>query len=1040
MHCTIFEYLNSADANKKAGELIFQIQKSSPGAQVTFLVGNYRTGSILEKQLSKSGELSAQPTGGLELRTWPEVLQILAEQIDIIWSFQDFSEHLSLEVQQRLFKGGDFGPGEKLMPGTVIAITRAVANFNSVNLLDGDIFDQLDSNHMTPTAKKILNFSKSIQKSLKDKEAYPPAYLIATLDARLDEIKRSGVASDIGHVVSADEHVPMSFINLLGKLLGADKVSLLQPSTKETGSEIGASEFQSFPDVFTEVRHGVNRIVDYLVEAGDAREVAILYTDSQDYLSPLIAALNDARIEWFGPSNELVANSRLSILVKDVLEYASRPEDHKLDRKSIMRAIKSRVLLTPNGLPEDFSWYTAERLIKSNGLFNDTEAWLPELGLLAQGIDEIKSDLDDALRYPDDTDLIEGLERQLDDAHAALALILLIRQIAEFKAILTSSALTELQASELLKALLESIAVPKDVKTLPRLDAKAAEVIFQSLSLGFGDEESTKQNYGRVLLSKITESMLKAGSYKSSDAGIFIGSVEQHPAFNFKYLVVLGCAEGALPKRVQEDALVPDSLKSLVPSDVSNTIRGSRDSNLRAVRVIKSILMGAQKLSLSYSRGGLVGTGSGKESPLVKTIVEVAVREVQSYDDYVDKNSHAVLDSDRNRKINVAEATRNSKASTLIPELRSAIELHSATFGEFSGNLGSGITAYKLEERILSASAVESFLKCPHKFLVTYGLGFSFEDDTDEIETYRANDFGTMAHKAWELLLQECGANGTAPQVGEPFSEESKDRFRAIFRDQIQSAKNKGQTGWEPLFNERANQFLSNVDLYFELEHKHRSLTPSIKDQNSVELRPQFKLRPYQPEYSFDSQGYAYLHIPVALGTGSVTMKFRGAMDRLDLSSSGIAAGILDFKTGKASRIRGGEEEHVQDLLYGYAMRKNAEFPTIQLVTFHYLTMNTADESQLVNMRNLPTELFASEENGGLKDDELLEAIESTNKILDEQLQSHLAKLARSISSGIFAPNPESKSFSYCEVCKVIGKTKSKKIAKSAALQIQGAI
>ena len=1042
MNVSVFEYQNSAQGKQQARDIIRQIQESSPGAQLSFLVENYRTGSILEKQLSHARGSESEPTGGLELRTWLDVLQILAEQVDIIWTFQDFSESLSTEVQQSLFSDQEFGSGEKLMPGTVIAITNAVSNFKGVNLLDSTVFAALEANQMTPTAKKILFFAKKVQQTLADKEKYTPASLIASLDRRIDELKRSGVNSDIGNVLCMDHNAPESFINLLGKLLGPGKVTLLRPDWKDKSTEIEISEFLSFPDVFTEVRHGISRAVDYLVEAGDARDVAILYTDPQDYLTPLISALDDSGLEWYGPSNELVANSRLAILVKDVLEYASRPQEQYLDRKTIMRAIRSRILLRPEGLPDDFSWYKAERLIKNNGLFNNAEAWLPELDVMASGIAGLQEDLAEALNYPDDTDPIESLGRQLDDSYGALALTVLIRQMAQFKVKISSgdTSVTELQASELLKELLESIALPRDLKKLPRLDSKAAEIIFQALSLGFGDEAEIGQNHGRALLSKITESMLKAGSYKPSDSGVFIGSVEQHPAYNFKYLIVLGCAEGALPKRVQEDALIPDSLKNSVSPEASNTLRSSRDSNQMAISIIKSILMGSKKLSLSYSRSGLVGTGSGKESPLVKTIVDAKEESVQSYESYIDQNPYAVLESDRARKANVSQTSSKPKAKDLIPELRSAIELHSANFGEFFGNLGVGNQAYKLEDRALSASAVESFLKCPHKFLVTYALGFSFEDDTDEIETYRANDFGTMAHKAWELLLEECGANGTAPEAGEPFSESSKDRFREIFKEQVQSAKNKGQTGWEPLFNERTNQFLNNVDLYFELEHRHRSLTPNVKGKTSVGLRDEFKLRPYLPEYSFDSDGLTLLSIPVPVASGLVTMKFRGAMDRLDLSASGIAAGVLDFKTGKASRIRGGEEEHVQDLLYGYAMRNNAQFPTIQLVTFHYLTMNSEDESELVNMRNLPTELFASQENGGLDQDQLTDLIRDTNLELDALLKSNLARLAQAIIDGRFATNPDSKSFTYCEVCSVIGKTKSKKIAKSANLQVQGVI
>jgi hypothetical protein len=293
-----------------------------------------------------------------------------------------------------------------------------------------------------------------------------------------------------------------------------------------------------------------------------------------------------------------------------------------------------------------------------------------------------------------------------------------------------------------------------------------------------------------------------------------------------------------------------------------------------------------------------------------------------------------------------------------------------------------------------------------------------------------------MVHSAWERLFNECASSNTLPQHGEPFSNEAKGRFREIFEEEIQSARNKGQAGWEPLFLERSGQFLQNIDLYFQLEHQHRSKTP--KDLNAdrkivpPQLREAFLLRPERSEFSFDSEGAAPLRIEIPTLEGPVQMRFKGRMDRLDLSSNRFAAGVLDFKTTSAKKIKLAAGEVIQDLLYGHAIRNNIEYNTIQLVTFHYLTMKADEESELVNLRPFPKELFVEESEGGLPQSDVLEAVSKYNSDLDQILFEKLSLLATAVKEGNFPPNPFSTSAEYCEVCKEVGLSRSKKIAAEA--------
>lgn len=1038
MSYQVTKFENSADANAKARTHITSAIEHEPGSQVTLIVDTYRNGNILQKQIcfpTSPGENLA--TAGLELLTGLDLVAFLAEKADLLWSATDQNRALSQAVQRRLYRDQEFGEANKLMPGTVIAITDAVSKFNWIELEDDSIYNGLNMDSLTPTAKKLLAFSLEVQKDLNAAQNFTPARMLKLLIKNLDSIKLSGTAKELGNVIQLDSQLPQNFNELILELVGSDKYVVFEKDKDATASQIVEAEVLSFPDVFTEVRHATAKIVKFLLQAENSRDIAVLYSDTQDYASSLMAALDDAGIEWFGPAKEQVANSRIAILIKDILEYASRPQDFYLDRKTIMRAIRSRILINPPSLPEEFSWYKAERFIKSKGFFNNSESWLPELNQISGSIDDLLVELSEAQKFPEELDPINSAEDKLDDAYSALALKKIIEALTEFKSSVNNqkSRISELEAAHKLRDLITFLLGARGSSNLPALDAKALAIILEALGLGFGDEGEDKQNHARALLTKVTEALQNKGKYKSGNSGIFVGALNQHPALKFDHLVVLGCSEGAMPKRMQEDALIPDALKLGLPFGLRACLPDTNYAITEAQSSISSVMRGAKAISLSFARDGLVGTGSGKVSPLVKSITSSSVIDVQSFEQYIDEQPNAVLRSDLARKANVVDRVNGPESLPLVAELQSALALHSSEFGQYFGNIGFGTNAFDLEEKVLSASAVETYLKCPHKFLVTYGLGFRFEDDVDEIENYRANDFGTMAHTAWELLFSECSQTGMVPKEGERFSEEAKLRFREIFKEQVQAAKNKGQAGWEPLFNERANQFLDNVDKYFELEYDHRSKTPRVSGTNSVELRPEFNLRPHLAEYSFDRDGLMYLSIQVPSDKGPVTMKFKGRMDRLDLSISGLSAGILDFKTGKSSTIRGSEEEHIQDLLYGHAMRNSAEYPTIDLVTFHYLTMSTQDESELVSLRKLPTEIFANEKDGGLSPEHIAEAIILHNQKMDELLVGKLSLLSQAIASGKFAPNPDSKSAQYCEVCKVIGKTRSRKVAGFAEEQ-----
>lgn len=1035
MNSTPIRFTSSLEAKRSISLALRNSVVENPLVPITFVVQNYRVGGQVVSQLNREaigeGEISLS---GVEQITAPDLLALLCDQVEMSWSYTEYSQKLAQHVSQKLFKDGEFGDAANLMPSTIMAITSAVSNFNWINLEDESIYVSLDNRNLTPTARRILSFSRDLQAKLNSSGNPTPARLVIDLQGKVSQLRVAGVRDILGRVFFLDSTLTNDFINLVSDIVGPDEVTHIEFSDTASTQSFKTLEYKSFPDVFTEVRFATKKVIDFLLEAKNPLDVAVLYSDAQDYLTTLTSALDDAGIEWYGPAKELASNARISLLARDVLEYASAPDDVSLDRKTVMRCIRSRILANPDEAPEDFSWHWVEKFVKNSGLFNDAEKWVPELRVLEDSLPELIREYEEALEFPDDTEFIEGVRRNLVNAYSAKALASFIQALIDFKRAVSGkkNTISEAEASNLFREFVLKLLGSKAEKGLPLLDSKAWLIIKEALSLGFGDPDENNQNHAKVILTKITESLLSKGAHKPG-GGVFVGDLRQHPVTNFKFLVVIGCTEGALPSRILEDPLIPDFLRSSLPEGLAATL----PSTFRALKMsrdtIISVISGAEHLALGYSRSGLVGSGSGKPSPLVKTITTAQEEVIPSFEEYVDFHENAVLESDLARKVNLSNPTPPTRILT--PELESALSIYAGKFTNYFGNVGVNSQAYDFESSLLSPSSVEAYLKCPHKFLVSYGMGFYFEDDTDEIEDYRANDFGTMVHAAWEKLFEECKVLKTLPAYGQPFSESAKDRFRKLFEQEVQSAKNKGQAGWEPLFQERAQQFIENIDLYFQLEHEHRSMTPTNsfdEKDKKLPLKSEFMLQPQASEFSFDSDGAAPLRISVPNAAGRVTMSFKGRMDRLDLSTNRHIAGVIDFKTTNAKKIVDSVDEHIQDLIYGHAMRKNVTYGSIHIVTFHYLTMKAEEESKLVNLRPFPKELFVDESLGGATAEEIQELTDKYNSDLDGLLLSKLSSLARAVETGYFPPNPNSSSANYCEVCQKVGKSRAKQISFDA--------
>lgn len=1017
-------------------ELISNAKKDNVLAPFVFITDNYREGNQLVNQFIGQylASTSSGSVIGVSQITVTSMLEKICDLLDLEWSKSAYDDAAAKLLSTTLYGGSSFLQAPDLLPSTVSQIQKLISNYDWLDFAEDSLSNSVHASAATRTSKQLFSLARQIQTELADQRILSP-FLATKFCLESPRIGSLPAVFQDGHYVVLSQNIPPALASLLESAIPSGQLDyvVLSETDDEVALEMGNLEIISYPDVMTEVRAGVAKAAEYLRLSGKPEEVAILYSDKQDYARHLRFALDDAGIAWIGSDPESLSSTKMAALIMDSLAIVLKSSDRKLDRKFLLRIIRSGLLRRPQEFTNNFSWMSVEKFIRETGLFNEAQNWIPQISKIAESQTELEAELGEALEAQADESFINDLRRKLNAARSARGLMSLISLYSDFIEELSvfGDKLCERDLCEALSNLVLKLVGSSEIRKL----ADSEKTCFEKLELVSLQADDTNLGSSQSAVASVyskLQGVFDAGNSYRKGVGVFVGEIGQHPLRKINYQVILGASEGALPKRRQEDPLLPDVLKEALGITYQSMLPVVSELAKNDIRDFLAVLNSAQNATISFSRSGLIGTGSGNLSSVVKHLVAQSIS-VKSFEEAVDEKSSAALASDIARKTRLALATGESLDRDEYPGLDSMVALSSNEFGSFTGKLGPGIQTFNFKNS-LSASAVETYLKCPHVFFVTRILGFKFEDDDDEIGNMRAMDFGTMVHQSLELLHEHCIEKNMLPGFGEPFSAEAIDAFQDIFNKQCDLVIEKGQAGWLPLFEQKRRNFLQLTEVYFALEHEFRSQAPKARSGNpDVPLRRELMLRPHLAEYSFDSRGESPLKIPVTASSGNVvTLTFKGQMDRVDKSLTDIHAGVIDFKTGKARNLVYSKNELVQDLLYSYAIRENkVDFANTNFVSFVYITLNKPDDSKIVRLREYDPQFYKDEVNGGYSDQELREKLKEANELQDEELMRLLQRLVDANEEGFFPPFAESRTAGFCEVCsKSLGITRAKAIYK----------
>jgi ATP-dependent helicase/nuclease subunit B len=825
-----------------------------------------------------------------------------------------------------------------------------------------------------PTAQQALEFIAGVRAQVSDVTGETDVCDLAArvLNAIRDNAEaRRGVAA-FGTLILVSQHLPSPVWDVVtGTGLPIHRIRLSKVE------EPLPAVVEGCPDPATEVAVAVRYAGEALASGVSADQIAIVFSTASPYAGLLEDALRDAGITWNGPTARTLRETLLARRVDALLQMAEElKKGAGILRSSLMRWLALKPAKADEGETPSNIY---RNLIRSEGLYGDARRWAPTL----EGIQEKADEL-----------VLLGPVEELDHRDRALVrnganagqLSAAIQELESYLQPLVN-AQTWQDIAQALSAAIDRYSF-KGPSTLPT-ERTSQEVLntLLSNSLPLIDAQLNAKSSQHLQPSPETLRALidrqmdqRRSQHGETSVGIHVGTVASTRALTFDSLIFVGAADGLLPSARNTNPLLSDPVRIRLRRSRADAPTVSEQEE--AVDLdISAVGLAAKSLIALFPRGSVPGRGIDQPSRYFKVIADEAARiRFRSAAQALDEGPPPLSDGDI--------AIRNQMAqNTIDPDLSHvgiALDAWSRPrFGPFFGHISTtdGSPAWKLNGQTLSASAIESFLHCPHGFFVEKMLGFSTDSFEDEIDEIAPSDLGKLLHATFEDLITCATVEGWLPGPGEQWPSGTEVKLAELFDSRARAAEEKGLTGWGPAWRAKKKIVVDSIPDFLKVDFQLRSDPPMAPGEAEVKFGFQ-----NQPEVPFE----------VAPET---TVFLRGAIDRLDISPDQKMARVIDYKSGKSSNFTSGLKKTVengkskiQDLVYSAAIQRLR--PDIERI--------------LVSFLFVPNE-------GRVESVDAPPDIDPT-----EALRTLLMTLNTAVVNGYF-PTETTGSMDYCAVCRALG-------------------
>lgn len=785
----------------------------------------------------------------------------------------------------------------------------------------------------------------------------------------------------LGSIVVVAHRVPTPVLRMLALLERSARVEHV--AVHREALEPAEATVIDCPDPASEVSIAVRHVAAALAGGAAPSNVALVYSAQEPYASLLASALDDAQIAWHGPTGVALAATA-------VAQFATCLAGMAAGRTATSSGISRTLLMRWLAIGRihdgtaDVHGAPLRALIREQGLYGDARSWTPRLrSLIDEATDHDPDDGEDDYRSRQQVRIAayaSTLERLLNRLDTTLELVSASRTWTELGACLWNGLESfhlqggwwkrsdaERAAHDVIRTLL--------VGSLPSIDAHEGLV---------GSSSEARASELPPMLARAL--VATRAMHGSSGTGIHIGPVTSTRGLVFSHVVVVGGAEGLLPRVAAPDPLLPDDVRVHLRA-CADDLPTSLEVEAATALDVAGVCRGAQRVVVTIPRGAIASRAVAAPSRYFAP--QRDSRRVPSARTGLKESPDPVTALDLAMRTGIGSADAPAYLSSRVESLRSwarpAFDVHFGRIGVVDN-----APAWNSGDAPLSASAIRQYLHCPYHFFVARVLDVTTDEYTDEVDVMPASDFGTMVHRVLEQFVNEARDAGTLPGPGHPWPDVALGDLEAILAQSLDDADAAGLTGWRPQWERTRAQLLACL--------------PDFLAVDDAQVRRNPPVTPIATEQRFGYDGEPAVEIPL---TDGAVARLRGSIDRVDADTTGQHIGVVDYKTGKAEGFgrklgvgtnpNPDEREEVQDLVYDAAARALHPGATDIDVRFVFLP-NRGDGVDVLTVEHEPdppARLL-----------QILDALQSAG------------------STGSYPPKPRNSD--YCPVCRRLGRAARK--------------
>jgi len=665
-----------------------------------------------------------------------------------------------------------------------------------------------------------------------------------------------------------------------------------------------------------------------------------------EYLSlgqvPQPDTISDSESQWVGPGDELVTSQ---LLGESVEPEAPAPDEVYADPNA--------VIVIEGALRAPARW---ERLLVDSAVIGGKDRWVRRLEGLAQ---ELKLRI--AETAPEEEAKLESIKTQLRDLEALRAYALPL--IGRLAALPTSAIWGEWLAH--LRALaVNALRYPEGVlSTLADLEqmARVGPVDLYEIQL--------------VLGPRLHDLAIKPAKHRY--AAVFVGPIDSARGLSFKVVFVPGLAEKMFPRKIVEDAILPDAQREQVARGVLTNRRHQLELERLALRI--AIGSARERAYLSYPRVDVQQSRPRVPSFYALEALRAAEGALPGFEEIASRaesktrarlgwpapeRPQAAIDeaeydlallaglieaetSEATGRAHYLLAANQHLARALRGRSRRWLRRWTPNDGLVDPDeLGrESIASHQFSKRSFSATAMQHFASCPYRFFLSAILRLQLRQEPAALESIDPLTRGSLFHETQFVVLTEMKASGLLPldpaslRTAFQMVDEALDRLAGEYEDRLAPAIPRvwldGINSIRADLREWLRRMADTEDGW--LPDKFELSFGLTEDRGPRDSDPDSVSEPVE-----------------VIGD----LKLRGSIDLIERHASGKYR-VTDHKTGKARAERNtvvGGGKYLQPLLYALAAKKLLT-RDVESGRLYYCTADGGYEDRVVplNQFNLET-------------------------------------------------------------------------------------